>query len=526
MTDEERIRQRLSQEELYRRHRDKVHKLRRLVAGDVGALDDSGNASETELSQVYKPDSDNWYDILNVDVEDGRSNELFQAYRTLLFQVAYASPDYEFEGLEPELAAVNSLYLKDRMARCNASAQARRALGDFLIGGMGCVWVCVKNGLPHVQWLDSMDYIFDTTGQTFMDAKWGAATVRMPLYRWVEMFGSKVKRIVQEENDEIVIPLKFYYDVDGEKGRFAVFSNGSDADPIELTVNPYTIPMGSDEAPMLPFQVMHYLEMPSMKLPLSAMEMMLPHQIAIWRVQRVIRDTADAGQPAWLVPEGSVDPKAFNDWLDGETGSVLMVKQGQPMPSRLPGDEVPQTLIADLRRNEQGIMAQSGANPYSSGDRVEGIDFAAEVNAIQANSSLVAATLAREFAKFYSETARKVLAVGKAYDQRPITIRYDGLNLTFDESDPIGDYLSPEADLVVSESSIQFSPQQQKIALASAKLDAALKVAQLFPQGVAKAYEALLSAMGEKDVAAWLEQPQQQAAMPDPAAMAAANAQF
>lgn len=517
--------------------RRKIHRLRRLTAGDISALDEWGSRStsreENMATLANGARSSDLYDILVMDVEEGRSNDLLNAVRTLMLQVSLQFPDVEFEDLDSDLAAVNSAYIKDRAKRCALRKHRRLSLADYLISGLGCTFTGLRDGLPFTEFVDALDFVWDLTAQTFDDMRWASRTVRRPLGEWLDDLdakaGSKMLKALGRErkkslHEDEPIAVACYYDVIGEKGNEAKFvMTGEDKvteeDLIERVANPYADYTSGQRQVIVPFNVTTYLSMPSVRNPIGAVEQMLPAQIAVWKTDRLIQDSLDLGTSAREMEEGAYTPESLEAWKEDPTTILVRYQGKQPMIQSPPQDVPPETM-AYRNMNESAIVKQSGANPYASGAPVKGTRYAAEVNAIQGSAGLVAGAIAKDEAAAWVVDVQRMLAVGKDYDDEPLLVRLrDGdevLEIQFDQSNPIRDYLRPDAQIVVAEDGLMYKPRDQKMAMAAADVEMGMSLAALFPNFVKKAAEDYLRAAGKRNIGEYLEAPAPMP-MPDPA---------
>lgn len=148
------------------------------------------------------------------------------------------------------------------------------------------------------------------------------------------------------------------------------------------------------------------------------------------------------------------------------------------------------------------------------GDRVEGVEFSSQVNAIRGDSGLVAGNIARDNADWWERCTRKFLAKGKAYDSRPIVLAIDGVDLLFDAADPISGYLRPDAEITVREDSMRFRSRQEKVYEAQLMLDTALVVQKFFPKAPVMGYRQFPEADDEQSPEKWMEGSPLEAPMP------------
>lgn len=492
----------------------KMYRLRRLMAGDVDALFDGGGQADpaTDFKRGVRLA---YPDILVTDIEEGRSNKLLQYARTLSLQSQYRFPEIEFEDLEPEEAAVNAGYIQYVLSPapigCGATVQMRRSLMHFLVDGFGVAWIGSDRGRPTVQNLDPIDFAYDLTAHSFAECRWMSAAVTASCAYWADMFGSSFDKVAHylKAEDASMKPatLEFYYSTDNE--WFVLPRVGDmdiDAHPIVQAANPYYFELQSEQSPFLPFDVLSSVEIPSVSAPVSLVEQALPAQIALWRTDKLLRSLTDL--PSFYEWEkGALDAEEEQRFEDSEVGSFVRRNPGMPGIELRSPAPLPQTLMVYRQENDAEMVAQFGVNPYTSGSVVEGTDYAAEVNAIQSNSSLMSSAISKELSDFWVRVSRKVLAAGKLYDEKPVTIEYDGVKHEFGPSFPIADYLNPFAAIVIREDSTVYANRQQQTAESLMDIDTALKLAQMFPSAPMEAYENYLRVRGEKNVDKYLSAP-------------------
>lgn len=538
VTLETRIQNRMETWSAFDRIRDKMHTVRRLVAGDAEALNGSESTTESveEVSALMTPGhSTRWANFLIANVEEGRANHMLQAISTLTQQVAHTFPDFEFENLTSERSAVMSMWLKWAMAEppngCSARHEMRLALLCYLIDGSGWAKVALEDDKPVIRWLDTLDVIWDMQGRTFGDMRWAAYASRQPLGYWLELgkeqdWNLKPLDELELKGDTVdnwdqPVEVRCYYDVEGDSGNVAHWLCTGEGTlhetPLHIGRNPYT---WEDGRPFLPLESCYHLQFPSCMMPISVAERMIPAQVAIWQARANIRDQIDKGRPWMEYEEGAYKPEELQKWADGEDMAAIARNKGfEPMVFRQ-GEDIPSGQLQWHSINEQEITKQSGVNPYSGGVKVEDTKFASEVNAIQQASGLVAATVSKDFSEFWIRCTRKFLAVAAKFDDRPFKMTYrsgdDQVVLTFDESNPVRDLLDASADIVVREDSVSFTAPDRKIASAMADIQTFMNpmMMQLFPNALGKAVENYLRAKGEKNIKEWMEKPPPMPMMP------------
>lgn len=510
-----------------RPYKRKVYELRRLVAGDFSNALDTPAARQDASGDDPVLRLDGMYDFIVTDYVDNHSNRLLQTIKQLMMQIAYTEPDVEFEDLTSLEATVNAGWIKQRLAPapvgCGARDAMKLGLLDFMIGGFGWSYVCMHGGTPSVDYCDTLDMKWDRQARHPSEMKWASCRFIQTCAEWISMFGAAA--FEDEYGGDIAnldrsVAMEFYYDIDTGKdgeGTFAVFKAGSDGcygDPVYEGKNPNQFNYGERSLPFLPFTPTYFMMLPSCKEPIGIVEMMLPDQLALWGIEEYRSRARRSGKPFYQIPDGILDAKEMERFLDGDFGAAIKTK-GAGVITPNGGLGVPADIFQEMSLLERQFIANSGLNPYANGVPVEGIEYAAEVKEISGMSGLTVSFAAEDHASWWRETMRKFLAIGALYDDDPITIRMGEVPMVFGGMRPIKTFLRPDADIVVAADKMSFRPRAQRIAEAQRDLKVAAEVAAFFPQALGKAYEKYLRAAGEKDVAGWMQPPPQMAAPMD-----------
>ena len=508
----------------------KVYQLRRLVAGDQSMFGGAGVESEDNDSGRI----DDLYDFIVNSIAAGRSNRLLEGVKTLLMQASFKFPEIEFEDLGAELAAVNSgmckVLLGDRPKGCAALDQMKRAMLDYIVGGMG--WSRLGfdpyTDRPWIKFADTLDMSWDQRVHLPTDIRWASCLVRETAGFWAEYFGdAKIAKLRGNKFDtDSVLGMQFYYDLDSQKGRGThyVFYAGEAGEPMVLVheeKNPffYTNEEGV-EVPFLPFEPMYFLALPSTRSPVGIVEMMMADQIAIWQSEDVLGKTAARMTPHYMAEEGALSDEVRKRWERGEVGELITFKTGKTPPTVAQPGDVSASLLQRLQYHERRIVAQAGQNPYISGSPVSGTKYASEVQEISRQSRLTVDTVSKDNAVFWVRTVRKFLMAVSTYGDFPLTVRYDGVPISFDAANPVKNLIVPDADIVIREDTTVFKPKSERVQEAMMKLQVAQSLAQMYPNALKLAFEDVLRAMGEQNIATWMEAPEA-AMMQDPAQMGA-----
>ena len=495
-------------------YKDKIHRLRTIALGDPRALIAKGASDDQTEGDVKRAYSSNWPDIFVKDIEEGRSNKILRAVRTLGQQTTHQFPEIEAEGLDFEEANLHAEYFRQRLGPpplgCDAVIHMRRALYDYLVGGFGWVWIAMKFGKPIVQYMDTLDCKWDQQSPTVGEGTWWSCSMYASLKKWEALFGKgKFDQFIKEKNAKPDTPLEleYYYDTEGSEGRWKVlFKTGSediDMKPVFESTNPCFWDYGGQKVPFLPAECMFFMEMPGARLPFGLVEQMLPSQIALWRSERSIRRIVD--NPAFYdIEEESYDPKQLQAFEDGKTGGFLMRKQGKPPVAQMPAMDVPNNLMQWQNQHNQEIVAQGGADPYAGGAPVEGTNFAREVEAIKASTGLMSGSIGKENDAFWLRMLVKFLAKGSTADDWPLVTRHEDVALVFNEQDPIRQYLRPDAKFTIREGSAQFMDKMTKMQIAKARLDTAIAVNSAtggaYVNAIKEEYNNFLSVNGERNL--------------------------
>lgn len=492
--------------------RRKIHTYRALVAGDRYAM--QGFKSLDNRSNENRENRPTLDDIMVLSYYEGSSNHLLKNLRTLLFQVQHQAPDFEFDDLEPEDAMFHSAYLShalgDAPFGCNAVEQFQIALLDMLIGGTGAIFAGTRpitgKQQPLLRYIDSLDLLWDQRQRLLVDAQWIACRFRQPYHVWARMFGEKALagaevRPREHAAQDDPIELQFYYDVYDE-GTWAVFHAVSHDAVHEKPVLKARTKYLLHDVPFLPVEVAQLLVLPSVRAAAGLVETMAPHQMAIWDAEDRTRKDVKAQGQQYIVPAGLLSEEQLQQFRDGNSGGILEAQTAGQI-SVTPPIQPNTSVLEWMNHNIRQAQAQSGASSYATGEVVEGTQFAREVSALRADTTLVAGTIARINASLWSRACRMFLSVAKLYESRNFQMTMEGERI-FLSAQEVRDFLRPDALPIVREESTQFMPQADRIAQKMSLLKLEMELAKLFPQGmppgVAQAHELALLAFGQRNI--------------------------
>lgn len=482
------IQQRLQQRELLHSYKRKVYNLRRIVAGDTSALDSFTMGSQDPALELWKDTESEYPDLLVTEVEEGFTNHLIKALKVLTQRIAFQAPEAEVDDLDPIQSAYISAYLQDRFKKGNANRHMEAVLWEALVGGLGWAICGIDHGIPTVRKADMIDCIWDIT-EIPEEAAWFAHAVTKSKWRWKEEYDIDVGK----EEDEPV-ELWQYFDRIGDQGKWVITDGEKDLMNEVFPLPDWNI------VPLSMFRV------PSVRLPIGIVEMALPNYKAAVEGERAWRETIKR-MPSWIAAQkGAISPDEMQQFEDGEIGAVIELDNIQGVVT-MPGGNIQPTAMEWINSNIQQIIEQAGVNPYAYGGKVEGIQYAAEVNAIEGNADLTTSWAARAYALAWQRVATVMLKIGAMFDEEEFTTVMNGARLELGPQDPPWQYLDASASVVVRESSVIFKPKQQAIMDSINDLTIAQQMAPFFPNAVKMSYQGYLRAKGEKNPDAWLEMP-------------------
>lgn len=520
-----------------------VYKLRRIVAGDLDALKDGtspGRAQdhgvgEARAHQSFRPD------ILVKDFQEGRDNAILNLLITLAWKTAYNFPMIRMEGISPKEQIVNAQYVKQRMGPkisggCHAMEHGQIALLDYLMGGLGAIFTTYdEKGRPENRWADTLDLNWDQTARLPCDMNWFSLTVTEPLWKWLQMFpDAKPLQDLREKqprgadgrygvkDDDRPTELEFYYDQDDEGAYICFLKDGENSwnvDPVYKGQNPHRCELGGVEQPFLPLETILFMNLPSVRLPVSNAQKMLPAQIAIWKAVNRIQTIGEKGKGFYEVDRTAMGSREIDDFLEAYEAGVVMVDEFGKIKEHSPM-QIQQTDLEELNRNLQVLNLQGGVSPYSMGGKAPGVQLATEARLIAGQGELVTGVVASANARLWGAATVKFLWNGKQWDKNPFSCRVNDVLMEFGPGKPLGpvaQYLRPDAEITVSEDSMKFFSREQLLADAMADVKLGTEVAQFFPEWLKRALRRFGEAMGVSDIEDRLAPP---APMPMPGGMA------
>lgn len=520
-------------------YKTRVDSLTRLVLGDWDVFDGEGSMLKADhecQKKLFEPKGLR-YGYLQHSYDEGVTNYLQFQFWSIVASIAYRLPEIGFEGLKPEEAAINAEYLKSIFRPegkvYTADTAMTYALAQRVIGGLGWVAVLFRDGAPYLKKLDvCSEVVWDPKATHPEEAQWAAQCVSAPLSEWVELFdglpGAKnhfddllinVHKDFAKALDQEVQMVE-YWSLTGQHAWFRADKLDSEDSFLLLEDSPWFILTSEGKQAFLPLIPHRHLQVPRAGAPHSLVEAMTPYQRSIRNFELTLNTQIEDGQAFWDVVDGSYDEKELDKI--GRQGAKVIRKGNTPPAVQVKGAEVSGSLLEAMEMMKTGLVTAGGGNPYAGGQQAK-VRFSREVEALQANAGLMEAAVAEGYAKHWGDVAYYTLALGKAYDVRPMELTLDDVTLQFGPEDPVGQFLRLTPDVVIGADSSRWKDPAAEVNKHWNMVQMALQMGQLAPKSALLFYKKLLQAAGERDVAAHLatDAPMQV----DPAAMAEASLQ-
>jgi len=149
----------------------------------------------------------------------------------------------------------------------------------------------------------------------------------------------------------------------------------------------------------------------------------------------------------------------FENLNSGEPLPVVGYTPGQGSPFvRVPGAEVPQTLLAYQSYLERLLSTESGLSDLDRSNTLGTVRSAQEVGLLQQSSQIQGAWSRKQLAIFYKQIIEKLLRIAKDYDRDPLMIEFQGQDFLMNDPEVpqswIEFYLTDEAVIFVDETSL------------------------------------------------------------------------
>jgi len=508
--------------------------LRRVLMGDWSQVDGVSAAAISALgtsrrrgtsgstaSEAYLEDDNRW--LLNTALEVGVSNEILLNVRTLAMQASIRTPDIGFESAEPDSQMFLGSYIKQifgRSARgCAAADEMTLGLLHYMSDGVSWRWNTVTSeGVPCMRSVDTLDVRWEPTAQLPTHVSWIALDVTRTAGEWALIYDKDRVREAAletmrggdpEEWQDVLLTVVMYWDKETDDGtHYALFVDDAfetrDVAVWDEGPNPHYSEADRYRRAVLPLDPMYFLVLPSTLGAVSIVEAMVPTQLSAAIMERFMQTTALRGVPRMVSEAGALSEEAKEALEGNEPMELIEFNPGKTPPHRLEASGIPREMLAIYERQVSKMQQMGGVNPYATGGRNEDVDFAAEVDAIRASSSLMATQVSSDVAQAWARSAKAALENAR-YDVVPRKLMMDGVPVWFGAGMPGGlvyDVIDQDAVPTVSEDAMQFASRAARIGFYRQLLEIASNetVSRFAPASAAITYRKLLAESGERNI--------------------------
>ncbi|MFA7347347.1 MAG: hypothetical protein WCZ86_06275 [Desulfurivibrionaceae bacterium] len=481
----------------------------------------------------------------------GVINRLEQSLGIVLQQIAFKAPDPQVTGGDgPMVVAAIEEYLKDcigdQVNNSDAIAETNASCRDFLVYGVCGTLVAIVNGKPGLRSVDPVrEMLWDPDAKEPRFSEWIAhvenSTWPELKKNYAEDGGGLIEGTITETYDALRVSIEgsgvagTHADTDYHGAKVITLNVYDELGNLTVLIKNLATTGGSAEGwgvlfhgpsdfvhtdkhgfvrKFLPVRVTNDEKWQWASGPTSPALRVSPFQSALSRVDRAWEEISANNRGGWFVrPEGYA-PGAVDDFMKGRRGHLIAESDEAQPPVWLQG-AVPEEADIMLKDHLEMAMAKaSGADPYASGGKVEGIKYAAEVNQISRSSGIATSGISSRWAEHWRKLFWTIIAVGRQFDKRELTIAIGGSarmriapGMIENGTGTVSDILDPTVDITVAEESMRFRSKDEQLQFAGVMLDKALQLAAYFPNSLKLCYENWLSVAGMKDITAHLAPP-------------------
>ncbi len=400
----------------------------------------------------------------------GRSRRILNHTFITMSKILYANPIPEFQGITSEVAQIRREFWRKRSTENKYGEDFSNEIASaFLDGdslGLGFVQLGLVNGIAEqrisLKHVPITQVIWDRTYKNPGKGRFVAFIHYLPEDLAIEQFGQDVwsrNQRTQYNVDSQEYPVNNlriieYYDIGwGSNGKptRCVFASDFGGEVLIKEENPF--------GKMLPFAFYQNWTPPGCLQPIGRIVQQLSTQEALNELEENLRETILRGTPFTLLDKGSIDPMDFENLNSGEPLPVVGYTPGQGSPFvRVPGAEVPQTLLAYQSYLERLLSTESGLSDLDRSNTLGTVRSAQEVGLLQQSSQIQGAWSRKQLAIFYKQIIEKLLRIAKDYDRDPLMIEFQGQDFLMNDPEVpqswIEFYLTDEAVIFVDETSL------------------------------------------------------------------------
>jgi len=461
LTDLEKIRERC-RESYNSKRMSQYYRLQKFAFGE--GLDDE-NIPSSETTYII-----DFPDVVPDYLSIGRSRRILNHTFITMSKILYANPIPQFQGIDPTLANIRREFYRKRSTENKYGEDWSNEIAcAFLDGdalGTGFVQLGLVQGIKEqrvsLKHVPITQVVWDRHYKTPAKSRFIAFIHYLQEDIAVEMFGYDVynrNKRTQYSEDNLEYPINNlrvveYYDTGwGGKGTptYAIFANDFGGEKLRHEENPF--------GNMLPFAFYQNWIPPGCQQPIGRIIQQVSTQEALNELEENMRETILRGTPFSLLDKSSVDPIDFETLNSGETLPVVGYTPGQGTPFvRVPGAEVPQSLLAYQAYLERLLSTESGLSDLDRSNTLNTVRSAQEVGLLAQSSQIQGAWSRKQLAIFYKQIIERTLEIAKKFDRDPLIVEIEGKDFVMnDPENPqswIEWYLQDEAVVFVDETSL------------------------------------------------------------------------
>jgi len=352
----------------------------------------------------------------------GRSRRILNHTFITMSKILYANPIPEFQGITSEVAQIRREFWRKRSTENKYGEDFSNEIASaFLDGdslGLGFVQLGLVNGIAEQR---------------------------------ISLKHVPITQVIWDRTYKNPGKGRFVAFIHYGKPTRCVFASDFGGEVLIKEENPF--------GKMLPFAFYQNWTPPGCLQPIGRIVQQLSTQEALNELEENLRETILRGTPFTLLDKGSIDPMDFENLNSGEPLPVVGYTPGQGSPFvRVPGAEVPQTLLAYQSYLERLLSTESGLSDLDRSNTLGTVRSAQEVGLLQQSSQIQGAWSRKQLAIFYKQIIEKLLRIAKDYDRDPLMIEFQGQDFLMNDPEVpqswIEFYLTDEAVIFVDETSL------------------------------------------------------------------------
>jgi hypothetical protein len=425
--------------------------------------------------------SDNICDFPNVIpnyLQIGKSRRILNHTFISMSKILYANPQPEFVGVDDKIASVRKQFFKKRSTKNRyGSDWAPEIASAYLDGdslGVGFVQIGLtetdqKTQRVNIKYVPATQVIWDRHNINPEKSRFIGFIHYLPEDIAIQKFGQQMWDLnhrTQFIDTDSLTPIRSlriieYYDLGwaGQDPTYSVIINDFNGEFIKHEKNPF--------GTTLPFAVYTNWIPPGSKMPIGRIMMQISTQEALNELEDNMRTTIVRGVPFDLIDKSSIDPQDYEEIIAGENLAKVGYNPGSGSPIvRVPGAEVPQTLLAYQGYLERVLSTESGLTDLDRSNTFSTVKSATEISLLNSSSQIQGSWSRKQLAIFYKQIIENVFEIAILFDREPLIIDIDGKDYVMNNPDDpqswIEFWLQDQAEIVIDETSLDYKDAEQE----------------------------------------------------------------